>query len=161
MSNKKLEAVEGVRKLARTMRGLLDFADEVERLGSIEQATAEVESRFSSTKQAEDEAQKRLASAEREVSSAIDSAKTILSDAKAKAAEIVQRTSIEAVAKIETAEKKAEASWRDAADKKADIEKLIVQANADLAKVKAELASRRADLAKIEKRLEEIRQKVA
>jgi len=148
----------GVRDICKE---LLDLTEEVERLGSMKSALSEVQSLHAQATKDLGKSREKLAEANAAVETSISDAKRIVSEAIGKADDIAARAGQQANETLRKAESKAEDEWRKALAKKTDIETLTRQAQVAYDTVVAELEAKRADLAKIEKRLEEIRQKVA
>lgn len=90
MSNAKLSAVDDIKKLGRFLKGIADFAEELERVGSLEQAAKETEARLAKYKMDEVEAAKLCNAAKDMALSEVEKANAIVSDAEAKAAAILK-----------------------------------------------------------------------
>jgi len=102
MSNTKLQAVDDIRKLARSLKGLVSFADELERIGSVENAAKEADARLEKAQAAEAAADKDLAVALEDVKKAKEAASQLLVDARKLAdqsVEIGKKAGAEIVAK--------------------------------------------------------------
>jgi len=100
MSNAKMSAVDDIRKLGRTLKGLIDFADEIERVGSLENAAKEAEGRLSKFKADELEASKSYLEAKAKCDSQQSIADEMLAEAQAKCDEMLKAASEKAAALV-------------------------------------------------------------
>ena len=90
MSNAKLSAVEDIKKLGRFLKGIADFAEELERVGSVEQSAKEAEARLAKYKMDELDATKLCNAAKDLALSEVEKANAIVAEAEAKAAIILK-----------------------------------------------------------------------
>lgn len=104
MSNAKMSAVDDIRKLGRTLKGLIDFADEIERVGSLENAAKEAEGRLSKYKADEIEASKGYLEAKAKHDAQQIIVDEMLNEAKEKSDEIIKAASEKAAAIVSDAQ---------------------------------------------------------
>ena len=121
MSNAFLQAADAMRREVTRLKGLSEAAEELEKIGSLEQAHTESVGRLASIREETGKAETQLATLQAEISAIEARANGIREDAQARAA-----------AAISEAEQKA-AGILDAARKSAD--KLIVAAKAEADRV--------------------------
>jgi len=96
MSNDLMQAAEAVKTHGRVLRAVIKLADEVEKLGSIDQAEAEAQQRLDATKQKVDaitdvlnNAKQQLADTDASITAAQAKAEGIVADAKVNAESII------------------------------------------------------------------------
>lgn len=107
MSNAKMQAVEDIRKLGRSLKGLIEFADEIERVGSIENAAKEAEARLLKYRADEEAASLKYAEAKAKADAQQAVADEVLSDAKQSADQMLDKASAKAAQIVSDAHTKA------------------------------------------------------
>lgn len=158
--NAKQAAVNDIRMLGRTLKGMLALADELERVGSLEGATQEIDARYKKAVADETAAKADLAEAVAKLEGARSEAGRVLDSAKTEAARIVKA----AEAKGEAAVLEARKLAQDAEDKAAKAVAFDAargkQLADDLAKVEGQIRERKAALAAIEKQIADLKAKL-
>lgn len=161
MSNTKLAAADDIKKLSRSLRGLIALGEDLERLGSLENAAQEAESRFNSAKVAEEAASKDLARAIEDIDKAKASASKLMADARLLSDQTVtigKKTAEDAVAQ---ARKAAEQLVTDAKRLKADIDAMADQRQKQADDLAKTIDARQVKLQELETKLAEFRAKIS
>lgn len=159
--NTKQQAAEDIRKIGRMLKGFIALGDDLERLGSLENAAQEAESRFNSAKVAEEAASKDLARAIEDIDKAKASASQLVADARLLSDQTVsigKKTAEEAVAQ---ARKAAEQLVTDAKRLKADIDAVADQRQRQADDLAKTIDARQAKLQELETKLAEFRAKIS
>ena len=114
MSNDLMQAAEAVKNHARVLRSVIQLADEIERIGSIEQAATEAQQRLDKAKADEATAttelgtvNQQLADAKAVITSAEQDALNTTNDAEDKAKEIIAEANKQSDSIIAAANKRA------------------------------------------------------
>jgi len=156
----KQEAVREIRTLAKTFKGLIALADELEDIGSIEAAAKEADNRLSGAQAREKEAAERLEKALAEVASAKKEAEAIVTSARRTAEQVKTLARQEADKAIGEANAAARGILAEAAKKKADLEALAADQAKKVEKLGDVIVARQATLDGLNAQLDQIRQKV-
>lgn len=156
--NEAHEAAQSLKKFLAKFKGLIQLADTLDRIGSLELAASESETKVAESLKAEQaanqmlvEAKQRFELAEARISEAIDKAKLIEQDARITAVAMVQEASRE-VEKIEDDQKertiKFEELLRTRQIKFFDMEENMKVKSAELAELNSKISNLKAELAK-------------
>lgn len=105
MSNKKFEAADSIKKFAKTFKGLLEFADELESMGSLDQQEKELKKSVEQLKSKQLEAERDLEIAKSYVESAKNDNAKIVAEALAKGDKIIAEAAASSEEKLASAEK--------------------------------------------------------
>lgn len=136
----KIDAANELRAFANRFRGVLACADDLEKIGSLENAAVEIQSRVDGLKLQEEAAKERIAKMGLEFAEAQKearaSANKLIDDAKAEAAVVKQAAEEAAAATRESAAKDLAEATQKLAARNAE----IAGANATLGAVKHEIA---------------------
>jgi Asp-tRNA(Asn)/Glu-tRNA(Gln) amidotransferase C subunit len=89
MSTKQKAVVE-IREFARSVKGILALADELEKVGSVENAAKEADARYDAARKREDEASRELAHALKSVETAKANADQMVKEARIRADQTVE-----------------------------------------------------------------------
>jgi len=90
MSNAKMHAVDDIKKLGRMLKGLLDFAEEIEKVGSIENAGNEASARLLKLKADEADAHAKFLAAKEKADAEQSIADGLVAEAKEKAEQVLK-----------------------------------------------------------------------
>lgn len=153
-------AANDLKRLIPKFRGILSLADELEKLGNVEDAIASGKSRIDATRKQEEDAAKRLKEANAAVKDAeakaaglLETAKTeagtIVSDAKAEAAKIKKAATEKAQGAIDAANQKAS----QALDAVKEANGVLESVNAELSTATQKRDSMNAEIAKLREKL--------
>jgi hypothetical protein len=168
----KMEAAEAVRRLARQYEAMVEAANTLERIGSLEQAEKEANERLFALNAREVEAQRRVEDADRLVTLANQGATEAKDRAEAQCREKVAASKAEAQAIVENARTEAQgivsAARTEAEGVRAQTEQerrvnteAFAAVRADVLAVQADLERKRAELADIEGRIAAARAQAA
>lgn len=157
MSNPKLAAVHDLKRLSVQLRGILSIADDLERIGSLEQAEAEARSRLDKLR-AETEGHKTTAASAIAAGAAAQTqAETVIEDARRQAKQIVEEAHAEAHRLLAADRRTADAALAESRTKRDKTEKAIEAAEAALEDLGKRIAVRTAQLEDLNKKLEGVR----
>lgn len=151
--SKHTDAADAIRRLARLFQPMVAVADELERLGSVEQAVAEAETAKARIAVEREQAAEDLAAAKQSVKDAREQAKKIKADAEDKAAAVINEARGEADAIKAAAEADAKTVTDNAtralsertAELRGVVEELVTARN----ELTNELEARRGELAEV------------
>lgn len=160
MSNTKLQAVDDIRKLGRSLRGLLAFADELERIGSVENAAKESDARLAQAQKLEEAAGKDLAVALQDLEKTKAQASRILADARTLADRHVEIGKAAAQDAIAKAQKDADGLVAGAKARHAEIEAGTKRLEGYAEDLKREISEKSAIVADLDKKLAGIRKQL-
>jgi len=155
MSNKKFEAADSIKKFAKSFKGILEFADELESLGSLDQHEKELKKSIDLLKAHELEAKRDYDIAKSQIEDAKNQAAKLVSEALEKGDKIIAEAVSSSEERLLSTEKQCAAFMAQAKGEqkaimdhikllKAELESLEsekVQKSAALAQVKEQLAS--------------------
>lgn len=156
----KQQAVDDIRKLGRTLKGLIDFADEIERVGSLENAAKEAESRIEKFKKDQAKAEIECLAAQEKAAEMFEKANGIVPEAEEKAGAIIEKAMAKADEIVSQATTKAFGIKAKSDADRAEMANDVVnfkEARALMVKEKSELESMismlKAELADLKKRI--------
>lgn len=148
-------AVEDIRKLARSMKGISALGDALEGVASVEQAVNESKARLEAAHAAEEQAKQALIVANGQVIVAQSKAQEVLASAKTEAGKVVAQADETAAKLVHEAKENAakltqiaktnyalaEAGLEGIRKEHAEVAKSLEEKSAQLANVKAELSA--------------------
>lgn len=159
--SKESSAVDDIKKLARMMNGLVEFAGELENMASVKQACRESEAALENAKA-------QLAEVSAAHDNVLESHKTVqaevkqLEDAKAKLSkEIADQSKVEKKKIIDSANAKADAIMNDAHDKALLVMKSVEDESAKLVALKSEVAAQQEALATVKSAIAKLKESLA
>jgi chromosome segregation ATPase len=183
MNNEVKQAVESIKPLAHGYKAVLVIAEEMEKIGDLDNARFEAERRLAGVRQQFENASKARDVAKEEAQSVRDKATEAFSEAQREAQKLRDKSQAASEArmaqaeqdarhqvaeatkvaqeKVTAAEAEAHGIVEGALKAKADIHALKDQAEAALAGVKAELGARSAELAALEQKLAAAKERAA
>lgn len=154
------KAIEDIKKLGRFLKGIMDAADDLEKIASIEQATREAEARFADMAEKEKGMSEILANAQAKVDEAKEQAEVAIKAASAKAQMIIAKAENESAAVIASANAKLEEIMVLAKEKQDQANAELRGLKTDIAYAKAEIEEKGAALRELNEQLAAIRAKV-
>lgn len=157
----KSRAVEDIRKIGKMFKGLFDFAEELEKVGSLERAANEVQARHDRLVKEEAAAKQSLKEAKYEVSAAKEAAEDLIAKAR-KAIDASTAGAREDVAKIRAmANEAADKIISDAKDEAIIIRKNTADAKFQLSELIQEIQKRETVLADLKGKIDDIRTRIS
>ncbi len=160
MSNAKLAAVDDIKKLTRFLKGLSAYGEELERQGSLENATKEIQGRFDAAKAEEAAHKKSLEALQGELAAARSAAQKLAVEAKAIADKTVEAANSAAESIRLQAKGDAQVLVDRARQAAADVD-LVAQKRHDQVKaLDVEISSRKLQLDGVTEQLAKIRKQV-
>lgn len=160
MSTPKFGAVDDIRRFARTLRGFLAFADELEKMASFEQAARETEQRLEEIRKQEAAASQDLAVVLQDVEKAKASAAELVADGRTRADQalaIAKKAADEVLVKAQAdAQRMLESGKRV----KADLDALAGESKKELDKLTAAVAEKQAIVADLDAKISAIRKQL-
>jgi chromosome segregation ATPase len=133
MSNAKFKAVDDIRKLGRSLSGLIELANELEHVASLEQAAMDTKARVEKLRADEEAASLKYAEAKAKSEAQQAMADEVMVDAKATADQILDKANAKAAEIVSQAHTKAY-------EKQAAGEALRAKALSDAQVIEAEIA---------------------
>jgi len=156
----KLKAVEDIKKLAKSLKGIVALADDLESLGSMEQAIRETVQRLDAWKAEEAKALELKSKAECDLESAYNEARAVSANAKEAADRMYSNTKSEVQGLLDAAKEEARIMISEALAAKDQVEKEAAKVKGDLNAVVEEIAKKQAALQDLNSQIEMIRKKV-
>lgn len=157
----KLKAAEEIKKLGRSLKGFIAFAEELEQMGSLEQAAAELNQSFERSKKASLEAKKDLESVEAEIKAAKDFAKSTVESAKEEASALVLAAQAKAEGIVSKAMADADGVRAEFKEEKIVLQNELKVLREAIEKAKAELSQANNGLDEAKKQMALIKSKLA
>lgn len=149
MSNPKLQAAHDLRKLSVMLKGILAVGEDLERLGSLEQAEQEMRSRVATLTDQEARLTVSLATVTSGLGAAKAQADQVIQTAREGAKEIRRKATEQATEIVHQAERTAAQSRSEAADERASWVSACGQRQAELVELDHGVTTRRTELATI------------
>lgn len=148
--NAKQRAAENLKKLSVMLKGILDLSDDLDSLGSLEQAQIETQSRLNALREQEAAAKEGITTATAEAANITREASDTLVEARRIALTTIEQGKSDAKRLIDSAKEKADKRIADAEAKAADIEGKVTARQADLDAINAAIARAEDERARIE-----------
>jgi len=158
--NKKFAAVEDIKKLGRYLKGLLEFSEELEKIGSLEQAAHECEARIEKLKQEEAVAKASASVAIEHNESLFEQAAQKIEEANMKCDQIIAKAQSDADMLVGKAKADAEAMVHGAQAKKAAIELEVQNMRGLKAALEVEIQESQAKVEAFKKELSVMKEKL-
>jgi chromosome segregation ATPase len=160
MSNK-LKAAEEIKKLGRSLKGFIAFAEELEQMGSLEQAAKELDQAFERAKDKKEKAEFELGEVQKQSEHAQDFAEAVVAGAKAEAMQKVEEAKAEATAILAKAHSAIDKAMEEFKEQKALAYKELKEVKEQVEKAKTELAEAQSGLDEAKKQVAVLRSKLA
>jgi len=156
----KQKAVDDIKKLGRMLKGMIDVAEELEQMGSLEQAHKEAVDRVESFKSVEAKAKCAMSEAEASLAAVCAKASEVEANATATAQAILKDAHEQADGVINSANADATAALKAASIKKGSIELECIAARNELVSVQTKIVGEQAVLDDLRKQLTALRERL-
>lgn len=155
----KQKAVEDIKKLARMFKGLIDVSEELEAMGSVEQATLELKAKHAKAEADAKKALEELESANFKVETAMQKASDVEMSAKNTAQLILKEAHDQADGILAAVNADTQSIVMAAQAKRDAIDAEVVKATGELKQLNAQIADKQAVMDELEARLNELKAK--
>lgn len=154
---KSLNGIADIKKLAKQLKGLIDLADDLENINSLDQATQESKIRFELAKKEEMAAIEELSIAKSNLAHAEAKAIQMVEKAKDEAEEIKKESSLKSSQEIESAKEKAAIIINEANKSFKDIQNQIAEMSLKVEHLNELIDEKNMKLASVTEALEKIK----
>lgn len=158
--NKFYQAAEDLKKEGKRLKGLMDFADELEKLGSFEQVTKELEAKHQKMKAASDQMEAKLKAMESEANEKAGAMAKVVAEANEKAKGMIASAQGQIVDLKIKAEKECAALVAKAKDEVSLLDRLVDEKHIELDQLKEKVQEEKANLAAIKEQMNHIKKLV-
>lgn len=150
-------AAEELKALGNKFKAIVSVGEFLEKVGSLDQAAKDAETRKKLAYEAEEIAKAKQVEAEK----SLDEANKKISDVKAKGDELIDLSNKKALDLIEAAKKKADVIIAEAKAKDAKAVEALSDSQKKVADMASEVASKNDELKSLQKQIDELKSKIA